>query len=119
MGSPKVPDLAEIIRQAEVPVKVSTVLNEHNVHEVDEILERCGYIGVKRLVFRRLYGDTRDWPILQRLPQKTTYRNNPVYDYHGMEVTYWNFNTTNSASLNLFSDGTISDRYLLTEAIVV
>lgn len=116
MGSPRVPDLAEIIRQAEVPVKVSAVLNEHNVHEVAEFLERCGHIGVKRLVFRRLYGDTRDWPILQGLTPKTPYRNNPVYDYQGMEVTYWNFNTTSSSSLNLFSDGTISDRYLLTEA---
>jgi hypothetical protein len=116
MGSPRVPDLAEIIRQAEVPVKVSAVLNEHNVSKVAEFLDHCGRIGVKRLVFRRLYGDTREWPILKQLPQKTTYRNNPVYDYHGMEVTYWNFQTTGSSSLNLFSDGTISDQYLLTEA---
>jgi molybdenum cofactor biosynthesis enzyme MoaA len=116
MGSARVPNLAEIIQQAETPVKVSAVINEHNVHEVDEFLARCGAIGVKRLVFRRLYGDTREWPILWDLPQKSTYRNNPVYDYHGMEVTYWNFHTTGSTSLNLFSDGTISDRYLLTEA---
>jgi hypothetical protein len=116
MGSARVPDLAEIIRQAETPVKVSAVINEHNLPEIDQFLEQCGLIGVKRLVFRRLYGDSREWPILQNLPQKTTYRNNPVYDYHGMEVTYWNFHTAGSTSLNLFSDGTISDHYLLTKA---
>jgi hypothetical protein len=119
MGSARVPDLAEIIQQAEVPVKVSAVLNEHNADEVDEFLEKCGRIGVKRLVFRRVYSDTREWPILRHLPQKTAYRNNPVYDYHGMEVTYWNFQATSSTSLNLFSDGTISDQYLLTDTKIV
>ena len=116
MGSSRVPDLAEIVRQAEVPVKVSAVINEHNVGEVDEFLERCGEIGIKRLVFRRLYGDTREWPILGNLAQKSTYRHNPVYDYHGMEVTYWGFDKSSSTSLNLFSDGTISGKYLLAQA---
>jgi hypothetical protein len=44
-----------------------------------------------------------------------SYRDNPVYDYRGMEVTYWNFERTSSTSLNLFADGTISEEYLLTK----
>ncbi|HRP70832.1 MAG TPA: hypothetical protein PLY93_15010, partial [Turneriella sp.] len=43
------------------------------------------------------------------------YRRKPVYRIHGMEVTWWNFSTTTSRSINLFSDGTISENYLLTE----
>ena len=115
-GSNHLPELSEITRQAEVPVKVSCVINEHNVKEVDEFLERCHYIGVKRVVFRRLYGDTRPWPILPHLPQANTYHQNPVYHYHGIEVTLWNFHHTRSRSLNLFSNGLISSHYLLTSA---
>ena len=103
----------EIVRQAQVPVKVSCVLTEHNVEEIDEFLERCQAIGLKRLVFRQLCGETRRWNVLRHLLQKSTYRHNPVYDYHGLEVTYWNFHQTSSTSLNLFSDGTISPNYLL------
>ncbi len=115
-GSWRAPNLAEIVRQAQVPIKISCIINEHNVGEVGEFLERCGEIGIKRLVFRHLYGDTREWPILNGLSQKGVYRNNPVYDYHGMEVTYWSFENTTSTSLNLFSDGTISTEYLLAKA---
>lgn len=116
MGSPRVPDLAEIVRQAQVPVKVSCVINEHNHSELDSFLNQCGIIGIKRVVLRQLYGDTRSWPLPDQLILRSTYRGNPVYDYHGLEVTFWHFDQTASTSLNLFSDGTISDRYLLTQA---
>jgi molybdenum cofactor biosynthesis enzyme MoaA len=115
-GFPRPPHLAEIVRQAQVPVKVSCLINEHNVGEVNEFLGRCRDIGIERLVFRKLYGDTRKWGILGDLPQVSVHRHNPVYDYQGMEVTYWNFDQTSSRSLNLFSDGTISPHYLLTRA---
>jgi molybdenum cofactor biosynthesis enzyme MoaA len=116
MGSPRVPDLTEIVRQAQVPVKVSCVINEHNIMDLEEFLERCGAMDIKRVVLRQLYGDTRRWPILPRLTPVFFYRDNPVYDYHGLEVTHWRFDQTTSTSLNLFSDGTISADYLLTKA---
>jgi hypothetical protein len=31
-----------------------------------------------------------------------------------MEVTYWDFDTTTSSSINLFADGTLGASYLLT-----
>jgi hypothetical protein len=86
------------------------------VGEVNEFLERCRDIGIERLVFRQMYGDTRKWGILGNLPQVSVHRHNPVYDYKGMEVTYWNFDQTSSRSLNLFSNGAISSHYLLTKA---
>ena len=81
----------------------------------DDFLQRCRAIGLKRLVFRQMYGDTQKWQIFDQLPQTSTYRHNPVFDYDGMEVTYWNFSQTASRAINLFSNGTISTQYLLTK----
>ncbi len=113
MGSPKVPDLAEIMRQAEIPVKVSAVVNEYNINEIEAFLARCGELGIKRVVLRQLYGDTRQWSLLPNLSPTTKYCNNPVYHYHGMEITVWQFQSSTSTSLNLFSNGIISTEYLL------
>jgi molybdenum cofactor biosynthesis enzyme MoaA len=113
-GTRRMPDLPAILRVAQIPIKVSCLINAHNAGQADEFLARCHDIGVQRLVFRQLYGDTRRWKIISHLAPVTYYRHNPVYDYHGMEVTYWNFERTTSTSLNLFSDGSISTEYLLT-----
>jgi MoaA/NifB/PqqE/SkfB family radical SAM enzyme len=105
-----------------IPVKISCVIEEYNVDQVDVFLARCHEIGIRRLAFRQLYGDPRRWDILSDLRPVTTYRNNPVYDYdgadklHPMEITYWDFDRTTSTSLNLFSDGSISTKYLLARA---
>jgi molybdenum cofactor biosynthesis enzyme MoaA len=115
-GSSHVPDLAAIVQAARVPVKVSCVIDEHNVGRLDVFLARCCEIGIRRVVLRQLYGDTRRWRLPSHLRRVGEYRHNPVYDYAGMEVTYWRFDATASTSLNLFSDGTISDKYLLTLA---
>jgi molybdenum cofactor biosynthesis enzyme MoaA len=115
-GSRRVPDLPAILRAARIPVKVSCVLTEHNAGQVSGFLARCREIGVRRLAFRQLYGDSRRWEILSDLTPVGSYRDNTVYDYGGVEVTYWRFERTSSTSLNLFSDGTISDEYLLTKA---
>jgi MoaA/NifB/PqqE/SkfB family radical SAM enzyme len=112
-GSCRVPDLERILQEARVPVKVSCVVNEHNVGQLEDFLTRCRALGVRRVVLRQLYGDTRRGDILPGQAPVSTYRNNPVYDYGGMEVTYWRFEDTSSTSLNLFSNGSISSEYLL------
>jgi hypothetical protein len=115
MGSPRVPDLEAIVTAARIPVKVSCVLNEHNVEEMDSFLAECRRIGVRRLVLRKLYGETRQWDILRGLPVERWFRGNPVFDYHGMEVTSWDFDATECRSINLFADGTLGTSYLLTK----
>ena len=114
MGSRRVPDLAAILRAAAIPVKVSCVVNEANAGEIDEFLAECHRIGVRRLVLRRLFGETRQWDILHGLPLTRRFQGNPVYDFHGMEVTYWDFDLTGMRSLNLFADGTLGTSYLIT-----
>jgi MoaA/NifB/PqqE/SkfB family radical SAM enzyme len=113
MGVRSVPDLARIVDRAQIPVKVSCVIDGHNNAELPDFLQRCYTIGIKRLVLRRLYGDTRAWNLPVDLLLRSEYRGNPVYDYDVMEVTVWNFDQCGCTSLNLFSDGTISDSYLL------
>jgi hypothetical protein len=125
-GTRRMPDLAAIVRTAHIPVKVSCLIGEENGDQVPELLARCHEIGVRRLVLRRQVlsrqDSSSDWQLplsLTAIPGCTwrgVYRNNPVYDYRGMEVTCWDFCHTTSTALNLFSDGTISSAYRLTRA---
>lgn len=119
-GSRRVPDVAAIVEAARVPVKVSCVVTEDNVGRMAAFLARCREIGIQRVVLRRPYGDQGHWRIPDEtkslgLTPVTTYRANPVYDYHGLKITLWHFHGTTSTSLNLFSDGTISTEYLLSK----
>jgi MoaA/NifB/PqqE/SkfB family radical SAM enzyme len=123
MGVPNPPDLPEILRQARIPVKISCVLAQANLPEIPLFLQRCVQLGVQRVVLRKLYGaaenDTPCFaPSAWGLRQKGEYRCSPVYDFQGMQVTIWDFAASSSASLNLFSNGVISERYLLTQAAV-
>ena len=112
MGARRVPDLAEIVRQSMVPVKISALA----AHTSAAFLDRLGEIGIRRVVLRRLYGVSETVRLPEGLVARGDYRGNPVYDWAGMEVTVWNFDTSASTSLNLFPDGTISPHYLLTRA---
>jgi MoaA/NifB/PqqE/SkfB family radical SAM enzyme len=115
MGSRRVPDLARIVERARIPVKVSCVVDETNVAEVPRFVERCRDIGVTRLVFRKLFGETRHWSILEDLPITGWFRGCPVRSFGGMEVTCWDFDVASCRSVNLFADGTLGTSYLLSE----
>ncbi|MEW5870387.1 MAG: radical SAM protein [Chloroflexota bacterium] len=119
MGVAHPPDLAQIVARAQVPVKVSCVVVEANRREMGEFLGRCREVGVPRVVLRKLFGEERTWAelldpaSLGLLVRQGIYRNNPVYDYQGMQVTLWDFGRCASTSINLFSSGAISSQYLL------
>jgi MoaA/NifB/PqqE/SkfB family radical SAM enzyme len=115
MGSRRVPDLAEILRRATIPVKVSCVVDDHNASTVMEFLERCRVLGVRRVVLRRVFGSTRSLAVAAKCVGN--YRGNPVYDYRGVEVTCWDFDATASTSLNLFADGSLGSEYLLVRSV--
>lgn len=115
MGQGRPPDLASIVRRARVPVKVSCVIDAPNADEIPSFLARCREIGVRRVVLRRLFGETRRWEVLRDRTPVRWFVGNPVYDLDGMEVTYWEFEGTRMRSLNLFPDGTLGRSYLLTE----
>lgn len=118
-GVKQMPNLKNILKQApNVPIKLSCVLTEDNVHQVEEYLQIAKELGIKRIALRHIYSDDRRWPIKafeNKTPMKY-HQNNPVYDFDGLQVTHWIFDNTSGRSLNLFSDGTLSDKYLLTKA---
>lgn len=120
MGVPHPPDLGEILRLTTIPVKISCVVCDENAFEIGRFLRQCQETGVRRLVLRKLYGEKRSWEKLlskdATLKKTREYRGNPVYSYQGMEVTLWDFDATESTSLNLFSSGLISDQYILERA---
>lgn len=123
MGRHQPPDLKAILKISDIPVKVSCVISRENLDEIPAFTSYCARMGVHRLVLRKLFAETKNWDELlpglitdPRFTHHGSYRDNPVYIFEGMEVTLWDFNHTSSHSLNLFSSGWISDRYLLQEA---
>lgn len=118
MGVPAVPDLERIIGSSAIPLKISTVITEHNAAGMDDFILRLAGMGIKRIALRQLAGDGRRWKFLESMVPMRFYRGNPVYLWHGAEVTHWNFDTTESQSINLFSDGTVGSSYLLTRTVL-
>ena len=127
-GTRRMPNLAGILSTASIPVKVSCLVTNENAHQLGEFLARCRELGVRRVVLRQQYppaAQARPKPLartgeeLEPLLRMSgckpagVYRQNPVYDCDGMEVTCWDFSRSTSTALNLFSDGTISAEYLL------
>jgi len=116
MGRGRPIDLRQLLQQATIPVKISTVITEHNIATMTDFLNQLSDLGIHRVALRHLFEDDRRWNLFDDIEPVSYYRNNPVYLYRGMQVTYWHFDTTESRSINLFANGTISDKYLLTMA---
>jgi len=105
--------LERILEVSRVPIKVSVLVTGRNVAEVPAIIARCRALGLRRLVLRRCFGEGRRWPLLAGHSPVRRFAGNPVYDLDGLEVTVWDFERSALSCLNLFSDGTITEQYLL------
>ncbi len=114
-GSTHILDLASLVNAAAIPLKISTIVTEHNIEELSRILEGCGELGITRMVLRKLYGETREWNLFAGHQPVRYFGGNPVYELDGMEVTLWDFSASTVQCLNLFSDGSISPEYELTK----
>jgi len=118
-GAPHMPDLEAILRAARIPIKVSCLVTEENAAQVPDLLARCRGMGLQRVVLRRPVGPfagpdpIRVLSAIPGIRPTGSYRGNPVYAYYEVEVTCWDFCRSTCAALNLFSDGTITPRYLL------
>ncbi|GAK55911.1 molybdenum cofactor biosynthesis protein A [Candidatus Vecturithrix granuli] len=115
-GRSQVLDLAAIVQVSTIPLKISTIITEHNINEIPEIVSRCRDLGISRIVLRKQYGDTRNWPLFPQYKPIRFFGGNPVYDLDGMEVTIWDFSRSAVRCLNLFSDGSVSAEYQLTRS---
>mmetsp|Transcript_26330 Transcript_26330/g.36712 ORF Transcript_26330/g.36712 Transcript_26330/m.36712 type:complete len:309 (+) Transcript_26330:114-1040(+) len=118
-GVKSMPNLEFVMKNSKIPIKLSCVLTDDNVHDFDSYLCKCAEYGVQRLSVRHLFGESyseKRYKFLfdGREPVRH-FRGNPVYDIEGMEVTHWTFEDFSKPSINLFSDGSISTKYLLTD----
>ncbi|MBN2381959.1 radical SAM protein [bacterium] len=112
-GSTVMPDWSSIFKMATVPLKVSVLITDDNRDELDQIMERCQAEGIRRLVFRQLYGASNKIdPLYGKRPVRY-FGGNPVYRCGNMEITVWDFRRTRLSCFNLFSDGRISAEYTL------
>ena len=119
MWVPGVPDIKSIIKNISRPIKISCIITPENSHEIDYFVQQCQKLGIKRIAFRMLYQDTATWdkyldPQLLWWQKVRTFANNPVYDFHGLEITLRTFENSDITCLNLYSNWKISDKYLLT-----
>ncbi len=108
-------DLEAILKLARIPVKISTLLTDDNRPEIPRILARCRELGIRRMVLRKLYRETRDWGLFSGMKPVSWFAGNPCYRVQGMEVTVWDFSRTRVRCLNLFSNGAITDQYRIAE----
>jgi len=112
-GRARVLDLAAIAAATTVPLKLSMLLAPENRDEVAAVIARCRAVGIRRLVLRQPYGaPAAPDPLAGRAPVRR-FGGQPVHDLDGVEVTVWDFATAALDCLNLYSDGTLSRRYLL------
>lgn len=122
-GVSTMPDVRAILEQSRTPVKLSCVLTEANVDEVEEYLATAAALGIRRVALRpELTVSKGSWryPELSVLCDHDPIRwhsGNPVFDIDGVEVTVWTFDEVVGQSLNLFADGTLSEEYLLGSAV--
>lgn len=109
------PDIAEIVKQAKIPIKLSLLVTPHNQHEIEEYISRSKELGIKRLVVRKLKGRDEEFPLEQQHPfnqyqPKKAIFGWPVYDINGMEVTVCGFDESTARGVFLFSDGRIANK---------
>jgi len=115
-GSKVMPDLGFIMENTKIPIKLSCVVTEDNHNEVHDYISRAKEFGVKRIAFRYVAGKERRWDLFKDLQPVHYFCSNPVYVIDDVQITHWIFDKTEMASINLFSDGTISTDYLLMNA---
>lgn len=121
MWTSHVPDLENIYSLTNIPIKISALVNDINAHDIPNFIKLCHEKWVKRLVLRKLYGDSRrlvDIIDMDNIPfvYSWLFMNNDIYKYGDMQVTLREFENTENISYNLFADWTISDKYLLDKA---
>ncbi len=119
-----VPDIIHISNLTDIPLKISRIvdINNNHIKETESFINTLSKARTKRVAFRKLFWDLSSWNStieqLESIWAKHVweYRDNPIYKVGNLEITLWSFDNTESKSINLFSNGAITDTYLLSEA---
>jgi molybdenum cofactor biosynthesis enzyme MoaA len=109
------PDISRIAEQATIPLKLSMLVTEHNIDEIDEYVRKTADLGISRVVVRKIKGREDLFPLEEIKPFNDQYvikkvYNWPVYEIHGVEVTVCGFDKSTAKGLFLFSDGSLEEQ---------
>jgi MoaA/NifB/PqqE/SkfB family radical SAM enzyme len=111
-------------------VRVSIVLNRHNVQEFDNLVKYISkFDNVKYIQVRRICTDTREDYLIEdvkvyeevfdriKAENEIThyFYNAECFNLHGKEVVFWRTVKTTIDSFNYYTDGTINDEYFVIE----
>jgi molybdenum cofactor biosynthesis enzyme MoaA len=118
MGVPGPPDLGAIQAKGSIPIKLSCLVSKENGGEIPRVLAHCRALGLPRVVLRKRFGERKPWDALIAfesigMTYQHTYRNNPVFDLGGLQITLWDFHQSTSRSINLYASGEIRRDYLI------
>jgi len=114
MGNGEPPDLKAIIKlKPEMPIKINIVLCPETLNDIPNTLNILADTGIKKVNLREPYGQPHigsplSNPISERLGM-------PVYNWKGMDVTYWDVHYVEVESVNLYANGTVSETYPITK----
>jgi molybdenum cofactor biosynthesis enzyme MoaA len=113
--SKRMPDIKGILRESNIPIKLSMLITPFNVNEIEEYISKAREVDVKRIVIRKLKGRDKEFPIEKMHPFTGKEKRGeifgwPIYDFGGIEVTICGFDNSNAKGLFLFSDGRLEDR---------
>jgi hypothetical protein len=114
MGVPNPPNLEAILSAASVPIKLSCVLDRHNLPELGGYLQHSLELGIRRLA---LVSSSAGGPgpiCLTDGPACSQPLTGTRFSYGEMEVTLWDFER--AVVPQPTADGTISPEYLLARA---
>jgi hypothetical protein len=113
MGGP--PASVETILSYLPDLKVNIILGPENKDEVIDTLRELYRVGIRRVNLREPYGQQRIGNPLSKYSADMDTFGMPTYKAYGLLVTYWDVHYVEVSSLNLYADGTISNKYVVAD----
>lgn len=130
MGRRHIPDWDYLLNNSGDNVRVSIVLNRHNVGELMSLFKYIsGFPKVKYIQVRRISTETRlselqldidlyetyfNW-FKSQYPVQSDFYNAEVFNLFGKDILFWRTVETSVNSWNYFTDGTFSKEYFIVE----
>lgn len=116
MGTGRPADIRKIVKMGgPKDVKVNIVLGPENRYDVYRTLDSLVHIpGILRVNLREPYGQPHIGDPLAEYWQSEKRLGMPVYNYHGLEVAYWDVHYCEVESVNLYANGNVSTDYPIT-----
>lgn len=115
MGSGRPPDVQKIMAlKPEMPLKINIVLCPETMSgDVYRTMDNLSKLGIRTINLREPYGQPHlGSPLKDHSGERLGM---PIYNYKGMDVTYWDVHYVEVESVNLYANGVVSETYPVTK----